>query len=254
MMGILSNWILLANSAVGNANIIYRGFYVLAFLTIFVFNFIYGKRFGIKKGKSLLVTVLSYLLIFLWAYILAWVESLFTDWGHHNAVRVYIWMPLLLFVLSKPMSIDWKKLCDFIAPSACIVYGIARLGCLFPGCCYGIPVKWGKWGVYSVQIKQIVFPVQLCEAVTALVLAGLALILNKRKKYVADAKTYFIILIPYGISRFIWEFFADNEKVFFNISSLALHALLMSVVGAAMLIILHQKDKKLLSGKKEAAR
>ena len=38
------------------------------------------------------------------------------------------------------------------------------------------------------------------------------------------------------------KFFADNEKVFLNISSLALHALLMSVVGAAMLIILHHKE------------
>ena len=50
------------------------------------------------------------------------------------------------------------------------------------------------------------------------------------------------MLIPYGLSRFVWEFFADNEKVFWNISSLALHALLMSVVGAAMLIILHRRN------------
>lgn len=134
---------------------------------------------------------------------MAWVESLFTDWGHHNAVRVYIWMPALLFVLSKPMSIDWKKLCDFIAPSACIVYGIARLGCLFPGCCYGIPVEWGAWGIYSQEAQSIVFPVQFCEAVTALALAGFAMYMNKRKKYVADSRTYFIMLIPYGLSRFI---------------------------------------------------
>jgi len=240
-VGVLNNLIAYMNMTIGERINLYIGFYVLGFLTIFVFNTFYGKKYGINRGKSLFVTVLSYLLIFGWAYVLAWVESLFTDWGHHNAVRVYIWMPALLFVLSKPMSIGWAKLCDFIAPSTCIVYGIARLGCLFPGCCYGIPVEWGAWGVYSQEAQGIVFPVQFCEAVTALALAGIAMYMNKRKKYVADSKTYFIMLIPYGLSRFIWEFFADNEKVFLNISSLALHALLMSVVGAAMLMFLHRK-------------
>lgn len=241
-MGILNTLIVYLNLSIGKTIDLYRGFYVLGFLTIFVFNVFYAKKFNIKKSKALLITVLSYALIFGWAYVLAWVESLFTDWGHHNAVRVYIWMPALLFVLSKPMAIGWKKLCDFIAPSACIVYGIARLGCLFPGCCYGIPVEWGAWGIYSQSAQSLVFPVQFCEAVTALALAGFAMYMNKRKKYVADSKTYFIMLIPYGLSRFIWEFFADNEKVFLNISSLALHALLMSVVGAAMLMILHRRE------------
>lgn len=241
-MSVLNNLIMYINMTIGEKINLYITFYVLGFLTIFVFNTFYGKNFGIKKGKALLTTVLAYALIFAWAFVLAWVESLFTDWGHHNAVRVYIWMPALLFVLSKPLSTGWKKLCDFIAPSACIVYGIARLGCLFPGCCYGVPVEWGAWGIYSQAAQGIVFPVQFCEAVTALVLAGIAMYMNKKKKYVADSKTYFIMLIPYGLSRFIWEFFADNEKVFLNISSLALHALLMSVVGVAMLIILHRKE------------
>lgn len=240
-MGILNSLIMSINMSIGDKVNLYRGFYVLGFLTIFVFNVFYAKKFDIKKGRALVVTVLSYALIFAWAFVLAWVESLFTDWGHHNAVRVYIWMPALLFVMSKPVAIDWKKLCDFIAPSACIVYGIARLGCLFPGCCYGIPVEWGEWGIYSQEAQAMVFPVQFCEAVTALVLAGFAMYMNKRKKYVADSRSYFIMLIPYGLSRFIWEFFADNEKVLGNISSLALHALLMSVVGAVMLLILHWK-------------
>lgn len=240
-MALLNAAIEFINNTLGETFHLYRDFYILGFLTIFVFNTFYGKKFNIKKSKAFMLTVSSYLLIFAWAYVLSWLESLFTDWGHHNAVRVYIWMPLLLFVLSKPFNVNWKKACDFVAPSACIVYGIARLGCLFPGCCYGIP--WEN-GIFSEEAGAMVFPVQFCEAMTALVLAGLSIYLNNRKKYVADSKTYFIMLIPYGLGRFIWEFLADNEKVFLNISSLALHALLMSVVGATMLIILHIRDKK----------
>ena len=110
-MGILNSLIMSINMSLGDKVNLYRGFYVLGFLTIFVFNVFYAKKFDIKKGRALVVTVLSYALIFAWAFVLAWVESLFTDWGHHNAVRVYIWMPALLFVMSKPVAIDWKKLC-----------------------------------------------------------------------------------------------------------------------------------------------
>ena len=99
-MGLLNSLIMAINLSVNGKINLYRGFYILAFLTIFVFNVFYAKKFDIKKGRALLVTVLSYMLIFAWAFVLAWVESLFTDWGHHNAVRVYIWMPALLFVLS----------------------------------------------------------------------------------------------------------------------------------------------------------
>lgn len=240
-MQILDTLIQLIDSSIGSIFDLYRGCYILGFLAIFIFNVCYAEKFKIGETKAFVLTVTSYLLIFGWAFVLAWVESLFTDWGHHNAVRVYIWMPVLLFALSKIASEDWKKLCDFIAPSTCIVYGIARLGCLFPGCCYGIPCEWG---IYSKEAMGMVFPVQFCEAVTALVLAGFAMYMNKKKNYVADSRTYFIMLIPYGLGRFIWEFFADNEKVFLNISSLALHALLMSVVGAAMLVILKLIEKK----------
>lgn len=240
-MFVLDELIKFLNSTLGQVMDLYRFFYILGFLTIFVFSYFYAKKYRLPQGKSLLVSIVSYLLIFGWAYVLAWVESLFTDWGHHNAVRVYIWMPFLLFVLSKIVRMDWRTLCDFTAPSACIVYGIARLGCLFPGCCYGIRCEWG---IYSGNAGDMVFPVQLCEALTSLVLAAFCLHRNKKKNYAADGRTYFIMLIPYGLGRFIWEFFADNQKVFLNISSLALHALLMSVVGAVMLVVLHHREKK----------
>ena len=243
----LSDFIFPESFEIMGTEIHYYGFfYAIGFLTIFLFNTFYAKKFKINPFKGLLLTVSSYLLIYAWAFVLSWLESLFTDWGHHNAVRVYIWMPLLLFLLSKPLRLDWRKACDFIAPSACIVYGIARMGCLFPGCCYGIPFEGG---IFSNEAQAVVFPVQFCEAATALLLAVICLIMNSKKNPKFDSRTYFIMLIPYGLTRFIWEFFADNEKVFMNISSLALHALLMSVVGVAMLIILHIIDKKKAAAK-----
>lgn len=220
---------------------IYWLMYFLGFITIFLFNAFYGKKYGLNPKKGFLFTVVSYIAIYLWAYILAWIESGFKNWGHHNAVRVYVWMPVVLLLVAKLFKTDWRKSCEFIAPSTCIVYGIARLGCLFPGCCYGYPCEWG---IYSNEAGMKVFPVQLCEAVTSLVIAGVVLYIAWKKGYSARAKTYPIMLILYGSTRFIWEFFCDNEKVFLNISALAMHAALMFIVGIISFIVLSAKDKK----------
>lgn len=236
----------------GIHNLIYRGFYVLGFLSIFVFNGFYGKKYKIAPKKSVIFTIVSYALIYLWAYILAWVANGF-EWGHHNAIRVYIWMPLLLLFTGKLFKIDWKTACDYITPSTCIVYGIARLGCIFTGCCYGIPAEWG---IYSCSAEHRCFPVQLCEAVTALLIAAIIIIIAKKKSYRVEGKLYPLMLIMYGGTRFIWEFFADNKKILFGrISELAIWAFASFVIGIVWLILVYvkpfpEKTKSVASGSK----
>ena len=213
----------------GIANILYWSCYVLGFLIIFVFNTFYGKHYGIHSGKALGFTIVSYVLIYAWAYILAWVINGF-EWGHHNAIRVYIWFPLVLLLTGKLFKIDWVTACEYITPSTCIVYGIARLGCLFTGCCYGIPASWG---IESVEAGHRVFPVQLCEALTALVIAAITIHLAKKRNYKPDGTLYPFMMILYGGTRLVWEFFADNTKIFFGLSELALWALLTLLIGIA---------------------
>lgn len=217
----------------GIENVVYWGCYALGFLTIFVFNAFYGKRYGLKPSLSVAFTVSSYVLIYLWAYILAWVANGF-EWGHHNAIRVYIWMPLVLLLTGQFFHVNWRTACDFITLSTCIVYGIARLGCNAPGCCYGIPADWG---IFSVEAGHRCFPVQLCEAVTALLIAALMLWLAKRKQYDSAGYLYPVMLVLYGGTRFVWEFFADNEKLFGRISELAIWAFASFVVGVVWLVL-----------------
>ena len=211
----------------GIANKLYWLCYILGFITIFIFNGLYSKHYSIKSSKAVLFTITSYVLIYAWTYVLAWVANGFT-WGHHNAIRVYIWFPLVLLITSKLFKLDLKTACEFMTPSTCIVYGIARLGCNFTGCCYGIPAKWG---IYSVQAHNTVFPVQLCESITALTIAFYIIHLARKREYKPDGTLYPIMLILYGGTRFIWEFFADNEKIFLGLSELALWAFLTFIIG-----------------------
>lgn len=224
----------------GIAGKLYWGCYVLGFLTIFVFNGFYGKRYGIPPKESVPFTVVSYVLIYLWAYILAWVVNGF-EWGHHNAIRVYIWFPVVLLFTCELFKLDWKTACEFITPSTCIVYGIARLGCNFTGCCYGIPAFWG---IESVEVGYRCFPVQLCEAVTSLLIAAFIIRRARRRGYQPDGTLYPLMMIFYGGTRFLWEFLADNNKLFLHISELALWALLTCVIGLAWFFAADEQNRK----------
>ena len=224
----------------GIAKLLYWSCYAVGFITIFVFNAFYGRRYGIQPGKALAFTVVSYALIYAWAYILAWVVNGF-EWGHHNAIRVYIWFPLVLLLTGRIFKIKWDAACEFITPSTCLVYGIARLGCNFTGCCYGIPVSWG---IESVQAGHRVFPVQTCEALTSLAIAFMILHLAKKRDYKPDGTLYPLMMILYGGTRFLWEFLADNQKLFLHLSELALWALFTCLLGLAWLFTTHERIRR----------
>lgn len=220
------------------ANALYRGCYVLGFVLTFVFNAVYARHYRIKAGKAFLFSLLSYLLIFAWSYVLAWVMNGF-KWGHHNAIRVYIWFPAVLYCTAKLFHVDFKDSCEYFTPSTCIVYGIARLGCVFAGCCYGIPMEHG---MMSYDAGYRCFPVQLCESLTSLSIAVIMILLAKKKQYDSRENTlYPTMLVLYGGSRFLWEFLADNKKVLGNISELALWALATFVLGCVWLLLHKRK-------------
>lgn len=225
----------------GIANVLYWACYAVGFITIFVFNFFYAKKYGLERKKALLFTIVSYAGIYLLAYILAWIANGFR-WGHHNAIRVFIWMPVLMLLTCKMFKFDWKTSLEFIVPSTCIVYGIARFGCFFAGCCYGIPVEWG---IYSVPAGKKCFPVTEAESITSLIIAGITLFIAYKKKYqVGDATLYPIMLIMFGFTRFVWEFFSAQERVVLGVTELGAWAFISGLVGVVWLVTIFVRRRK----------
>lgn len=210
------------------ANTLYWGCYCIGFIAIFIFNTIYGKKYNIKPLKALAFSIISYAFIFGWSYILAWIMNGFS-WGHHNAIRVYIWFPVVLMLTGKLFRIPWIHCCEYMTPSTCIVYGIARIGCIFTGCCYGYEFSLG---IYSKLCGYNCFPVQLCEAITSLIIALFIIRKAHKKNYATDSNNlYPLMLIVYGGTRTIWEFFADNHKIIFGLSELQIWALVTCLIG-----------------------
>ena len=53
-----------------------------------------------------------------------------------------------------------------------------------------------------------------------------------------------IMLMLFGFTRFFWEFFRDNEKLWMGCSSLAFHALFMGIVGLMMYVVIRIHNRR----------
>lgn len=221
----------------GLCDIFYWGCYVIGFIVMFAFNAKYAVNYSIPKKKALFFSIVSYILIYALAYLLGWVANGF-KWGHHNAIRVFVWMPVVLLLTGKIFKIKWRTACDYIAPSTCLVYGIARLGCNFAGCCYGYRAKWG---IMSWQAGYHCIPVQLFQSIASFAIFYILIRMAKKQAFKITNKLYPRMLVMYGGARFLLDFMVDNEKLFLHISELALWGLLCVVVGTAWLLILKRK-------------
>ena len=65
----------------------------------------------------------------------------------------------------------------------------------------------------------------------------------KKRNYVPDGLEYPVMLVLFGSTRFLFEFLRDNEKMFWGISNLAIHALFMFVVGIIWIIVAKKKSE-----------
>lgn len=210
-------------------------YYLFTFLDLtaaLIFNLWYAKKIDVKRWKAVTATVSIWLLGTLWIYFLCWAETGFRNFGGNNIVRGFIYFPIIALGVAKVLKIEAKKAIELIAPTVCIVQGVGHLGCIFEGCCRGYESSFGIWNPVA---QAYTFPVQLCEAFTAILIFVFIVYLAKRRNYVVDGTSYPIMLITFGLTRFLWEFARDNKKIWLGISNLAFHALFMALVGVVAL-------------------
>ncbi len=222
----------------GLSQTIYAGFHILTFIVVFVLAAWYGKKLQIGIIKSILIVVVVYPLADFWKKVLFWIESGFKAFGGENNVRLFIWVPVIAFVFALLLKIDKKRMCDFLAPCMVITQGVGHWGCIFPGCCRGYE---SAFGIYNVVTESYLFPIQPIEALIAISITVYLLIRSKKRDYKPDGLQYPIMLMLFGSTRFICEFFRDNTKVLFGCSSLAFHALLAFIIGLVAYVLIKKR-------------
>lgn len=220
-------------------DIAYYFFHVLGFAVTLIFHAWNSKKRNVSIKKSLLMLAVVYGIVYLWIHVLYWIESGFSGFGGKNIVRGIVYIPLIAYPVAKVANISWVKFCDMLAPCVCLAQGISRFGCIFAGCCKGYPCEWG---IYNDRYDAPAFPVQLFEAATALLIFALLLYRSKKRNFTDDSKSYPLMLILFGSTRFLWEFARNNEKIWLGCSSLSFHALFMAIVGAIALIWISYKN------------
>jgi phosphatidylglycerol---prolipoprotein diacylglyceryl transferase len=112
-----------------------------------------------------------------------------------------------VFIYARQYKISYKPLISLLFFITPLVHSFGRLGCLFAGCCYGIP--WDGWCAVFLH-GQNRLPVQLIESVFNFLLFAVLFILSYFKKFIRFLP--FIYLFYYSVFRFIIEFFRDDAE------------------------------------------
>ena len=133
----------------------------------------------------------------------------------------FILVVVILIVMCHIRKWSIGDIADLTAPVLPIAHAIARLGCLFNGCCFGMPWHWGVCypavgnDVLHQQIVKgflppdavaplPVIPVQLLESLLCLGIAGIIYLLERKQRF--THRRFLIYVLLYSIGRVALEF------------------------------------------------
>ena len=225
----------------GAGKAFYDVFFVWGFVSVLLGLLWFGKKLNFPLKKIVATVFIVYPVVVLWMFVMFWMESGFTVWGGNNIVRIFVYVPLVGWPVAKLLKLDVKKMLSLLSFGPLLVHGISHFGCIFVGCCQGYPSSFGIYNPFSQDIR---FPSQPLEALTAVAIVVFLILRAKKKNYEPDGYEYPLMLVLFGSTRFGFEFLRDNQKLFWGISNLAIHALFMFVVGVVWIIILYKKQRK----------
>ena len=122
--------------------------------------------------------------------------------------------------------------------TAPLMYGLAKIGCHFAGCCNGIPYHGIFKLTYEIKGDGYYFPVQLLETVVFVIifLFGLIFYIRKQRKAIVAA----IVLISCAVAKVSIEFLREEHmgKVITG------YQILVLVIAFAGVAALYYIDKK----------
>ena len=148
------------------------------------------------------------------------------------------------------------KTLDTITPALPLIHGIARIGCLMAGCCFGKQTDL-PWGIkFTHPLSNVpqhlhgisLHPTQLYSSLNLLLLFFIILIIRKYKKF--EGQLFWTYIILYGITRSIIELFrGDNTEDWglAGLSSAQTISILMIIIAVTMLIHLNRKSSSISS-------
>jgi len=222
----------------GWSQTVYLAFMWVTYLVIIAFLVAYRKHYGLSLKQGFLIPAIAFPPAYLMLLVVSWAEHGFTQWGANNMVRIFVLLPIVAVIAAKIIHVPFNTVADYIAPAVSMIQAFGHLVCPVAGCCYGYPCDWGFWNRQTGDYR---FPNQWLECLVALIIVFLCMGYAKRHHYDGSGRVYPLFLLLFGSTRFLLEFLRDNEKLFWGISELALHAAFMVLAGAVWWRVLNRR-------------
>ncbi|MBO4698723.1 prolipoprotein diacylglyceryl transferase [bacterium] len=207
---------------------IYMWGHIFASVVMIMFCFRYIKNFRIDSEKAFLFAVL--IVPFVFSIIM--ITSKIDTRGGFNWVRAVVFIPAAIYLLCLSVDMSFTKTMDFLAPCAALHHGIAHVFCIFNGCCHGYPSTFGIW---NNRQQDYLFPVQLFESATSLLIFWYMIRYAKKKNYKVHGISYAQYLFLFGLTRTFWEFFRNNTRIRWQISVFQYYSFAAFVFGVIWL-------------------
>jgi phosphatidylglycerol:prolipoprotein diacylglycerol transferase len=156
----------------------------------------------------------------------------------------YVWFGgvagalVFLLIYAKLRHMPLRKIMDIMTPFALSFDGVARFGCLFAGCCYGVRASWG------IKLHGVTrFPSPLFESALCFVILAVLLIWRPERKRPGILLPLY--LAAYSAGRFFLEFFrGDKSRGVFLMFSTSQWISLLALLALGVAFLATRKKKK----------
>ena len=220
----------------------YYGFHILGFIASLAYLYWVFPKYKVNRLRGFGLAACTYLTAYALMLLLFWIIT--GKFGGQNVIRVFLFLPLILWLYANTFDVDYKVSLDFAAPVLCIAQAFGKIGCTVSGCCESrIEVPWG---VYNPYTETTLFPVQLAEGITALAIAIAVVLIARRNGFRCGGRTMAWMWVLFGPTRVIWEFFRANEKTAWGLSELALWSVALTVAGVCWLMLQKKQVKEIV--------
>ena len=124
---------------------------------------------------------------------------------------------LVAVIYLKKHQLPLWSTADILAPSIAVGQAIGRWGCLFAGCCYGIPTNQ-PWGIVFIDPRSLapgnvtLHPTQIYLSLNAFFIFTILIWIRKRKKF--EGQIFWSYGVLYSIGRFLIEYFRGDDRGF----------------------------------------
>lgn len=142
-----------------------------------------------------------------------------------------LFSPILLFLFSKLLRINFKDYLNISAPAECVMLAVMKTSCYATGCCGGNEL----FNSFSP------IPLQMIECINAILIAILLIVIYLKYDFDYIYAWYFII---YGCVRFFLNFFRANLSTFlFGLSAGHFWAVVSIIIGWFVIVKVKKREK-----------